>query len=100
MCTAVYSPNNLFKIAPIIESNVEKFLKTLDTKKATGLANDGIDAKFLKLAGPYIIKTLTYATLASLQTVSLVHGKLPKSPHYIRKIIKMIPITTDLSSTP
>ena len=49
-------PNNFFKIPLITELEVEKFLTKLDTTKATGL--DNIDAKFLKLAAPFITKTL------------------------------------------
>ena len=38
------------------ELDVERFLRKLDIRKATGL--DNTDAKFLKLAAPFILKTL------------------------------------------
>ena len=49
-------PNNLFKIRLLTELDVERFLRKLDIRKATGL--DNIDPKFLKLAAPFILKTL------------------------------------------
>ena len=38
------------------EQEVQKFLTKLDVIKATGL--DNIEAKFLKVTGPFITKTL------------------------------------------
>ena len=49
-------PNNLFKIPLLTELDVERSLGKLDIRKAVGL--DNIDANFLKLAAPFILKTL------------------------------------------
>ena len=49
-------PNSMFKIPLLTEAAVERFLRKLDIKKASGL--DGVDAKFIKLAGPFITKIL------------------------------------------
>ena len=49
-------PNSLFKLPLLTEFDVERFLRKLDTRKATGL--DNIDAKFLKLAAPFILNSL------------------------------------------
>ena len=59
-------PNNLFKIRLLIELDVERFLRKLDIRKATGL--DNIDAKFLKLAVPFILKTLKEIRNLSIST--------------------------------
>ena len=49
-------PNNFFKILLITEQEVQNFLTKLDIAKATGW--DNIEAKFLKLIGPFITKAL------------------------------------------
>jgi len=49
-------PNSMFKIPLLTEAAVDRFLRNLDIKKASGL--DGVDAKFLKLARPFITKIL------------------------------------------
>ena len=74
-------PENFFKIPPITELQVEKFIKALDSTKATGL--DGIDAKFIKLAGPYITKTLT-----EICNLSISSNTFPK----LWKIAKVTPL--------
>ena len=59
-------PNNLFKIRLLTELDVERFLRKLDIRKATGL--DNIDAKFLKLAAPFILNTLKEIRNLSIST--------------------------------
>ena len=50
-------PQNLFRIPPVTEQYVSKFLKNLAGNKATGL--DEISAKMLKLAAPNIVHVIT-----------------------------------------
>jgi len=58
--------DNTFKIPPITEHYVSKFLSQLDSRKATGL--DKISAKILKLANPFITHTITHICNLSITT--------------------------------
>ena len=74
-------PGNFFRIPPMSELHVTKFLKDLDISKATGL--DDISARMIKLAGPSISKVL-----AMLCNKSIKSATFPES----WKIAKVIPL--------
>ena len=79
-------PNNLFKIPLLTELDVERFLRNLDIRKATGL--DYIDAKFLKLAAPFLLKTLKEICILSINTTLFkLPGRSLKFLHCIRVTI-------------
>ena len=59
-------PNNLFKIPLLTELDVERFLRKLDMRKATG--SDNIDTKFLKLAASFLLNTLKEICNLSINT--------------------------------
>ena len=63
------SPNNLFKPPLLTELEVERFLRKLDIRKASGL--DNIDAKFLKLTARFILKTLKEICNLSIDTKTI-----------------------------
>ena len=65
-CRSVLGPNNLLKIPLLTELDIERFLRKLDIRKAAGL--DNIDAKFLKLAAPFILKTVKEIHNLSINT--------------------------------
>jgi len=74
-------PQNFFKIPLMTERHVQQFIKNLDASKATGI--DGIDAKFIKLSGPYIVNILMQICNLSIAT-----GTFPAS----WKLAKVTPL--------
>lgn len=98
-------PNNFFKIPLMTEVHVENFIKKLDSTKATGL--DDIGAKYLKLAGPYITKTLTQICNLSISSntfpsswkiarVTPLHKKNNKDDPNNYRPISILPILSKL----
>ncbi len=63
--TSKLPPGNVFKIPPVTEQFVNKFLAKLDTNKATGL--DNISAKILKVSAPAIVQQITDICNHSIQ---------------------------------
>ena len=87
------------------ELHVEKFIKDLDAKKATGL--DEIDVKFIKLSGPFITKILTqicnrsissntFPALWKIAKVKPLHKKNSKDDPNNYRPISILPVLSKL----
>ena len=101
-------PNNPFKIPLMTELHVEKFIQDLGAKKATGL--NEVDAKFIKLSGPFITKILTQVCNQSISSntvpalwkiakVKPLHKKNSKDDPNNYRPISILPVLSKLLET-